>query len=101
MYAKDMRRVAVAALVGAAVLALAAPAWAGVHRTLRDPFQPLVTQASGGGGTGGTTTSTPAPAPSAPAVTTPGTLATTGTDPSPWLALAYVLVAAGAGGIVV
>jgi hypothetical protein len=93
-----MRRVTVCLLVAlVAVLALAAPAAA----QLRDPFDPLVTEGSTTEGTtGGTGTTTgggqevqPQPATEVDA--------NTGGDPSPFLVIAYGLLAVGVGAVIV
>jgi hypothetical protein len=101
-YAYKMRRVTgrttVCLLVALfAVLALVAPAAA----QLRDPFEPLVTEGSttegttGGTGTtdGGGTEVQPQPATEVDA--------NTGGDPSPFLVIAYGLLALGAGALIV
>ncbi|MGH2693817.1 MAG: hypothetical protein ACRDJJ_03270 [Actinomycetota bacterium] len=92
-----MRRVTVCLLVAlAAVLALAAPAAA----QLRDPFDPLVTEGEGttGGAAedttqGGGTEVQPQPATEVDA--------NTGGDPSPFLVVAYGLLALGVGAVVI
>jgi hypothetical protein len=92
-----MRRVTVCLLVAlTAVLALAAPAAA----QLRDPFDPLVTEGSttegttdGTGTTGGGPVVQPQPATEVDA--------NTGGDPSPFLVIAYGLLALGVGAVVI
>lgn len=73
-------------------LAFAAPAAA-----QRDPFDPLIEE---GGTTTGVSSGTGTGVAPAPAVPVSGDgLANTGADPSPWLALAYVLIGAGAAAV--
>jgi hypothetical protein len=86
-----MALLCVVVLIG---LVFAAPAAA----QLRDPFEPLVEEGATAGTTtgettGGTTTVQPGPATEAEP--------TTGADPSPYLMVAYALVAIGAGAIVI
>ncbi len=84
-------------LASIAALLSAAPAFA----QARDPFDPLVTQSSGssaGGGGGSETGDTTPQGDVAPAAE--DALPATGADTSVWLGLAYVLVALGAGALV-
>jgi hypothetical protein len=76
--------------------ALAVPALA-----QRDPFDPLVTQSSGDTTTTApdTSGSTNDSEPTDPAVDD-SSLAATGSTPTPWFAIAYVLIAVGAGLVV-
>jgi len=92
-----MRRASVFLLITlVALLALAAPAAA----QLRDPFEPLVTEGEGTTGTtegtgttGGGTEVQPQPATEVDA--------NTGGDPSPFLIIAYGLLAIGVGAVIV
>jgi hypothetical protein len=93
-----MRRVTVCLLVAlTAVLAFAAPAAA----QLRDPFDPLVTE--GEGTTEGTTEGTGTTGGGPVVQPQPATEvdANTGGDPSPFLVIAYGLLALGAGAVVI
>ena len=82
---------------------MAAPAWA---QETRDPFDPLLSNETSESGTTETGSSDPTttdpvtpPAEEPPAETplpSDDDLPQTGTDPRNWLAVAYVLVAAGA-----
>jgi hypothetical protein len=76
------------------VTLLAAPALA-----QRDPFDPVIDPNPPTTTTDGTTSSGEGPV----VQPVPGTdvMANTGSDPSPWLAIAYALVAVGAGAIVI
>lgn len=109
-----MRRLVVGSLAGLfLVLAMAAPALA-----LRDPFDPVISQTEiTGDGTGttgdGTGTTGDGTGTDGDGTGTDGTgtnvagengadgLANTGVDPEPWLVAAYVLIAVGAGAVVV
>ena len=69
----------------------------------RDPFEPLIDPNASTVGTGGTTTDpgTSDPATTFEPVNGSEVLANTGSDVSPWLAIAYSLIALGAGAVVI
>lgn len=94
-----MRRIAAAAVLAVAVTILVgAPALA-----TKDPFKPLVTseQAATATTTGATTTTTTtAQDPAAPTEPLSESVPNTGADVATWLVVAYGLVAAGAGALV-
>ncbi|HVL65526.1 MAG TPA: hypothetical protein VM573_10205 [Actinomycetota bacterium] len=90
-----MKRIAAGAVL-LFVLALAAPAAA----QARDPFIPLISpQSESAAGDGATTGEAAETDPVAPPVSGTG-VPDTGGDPSAGLAVAYVLIAAGAGALV-
>lgn len=93
-----MRKVAVAIVLAVALTILVgAPALA-----TKDPFKPLVTseQAATTTTTGATTTTTTAQEPAAPTQPLSESVPNTGADVATWLVVAYGLVAAGAGALV-
>ena len=93
------RRVAVMVLGVVLAVVLAAPAAA--HKGLRDPFDPVVdVDAQTGAPADPTDTSTVVEtSPDEPTVT--DGLPTTGSDPSSWLSIAYVMIACGLGLVVI
>ena len=90
---RKMIAVAFAAVVF--VLVVAAPAMA----QTRDPFRPVI-DTTGGGATDGGGGSVTLPEGEVPPPLQNEVMANTGADTEPWLVAAYVLVAAGAGIVV-
>lgn len=86
---------ALAALVGA--LTLVSPAAAAHPEGVRDPFAPLVSPTTAPAAPGVPGDPVAPPPPVAPAPTDP--LPTTGSSPTPWVGLGYLLVALGAGAV--
>jgi hypothetical protein len=98
-----MRRTLVVALLALLVLGLASPAFAQkIPAGTRDPFEPLVTEdttgATGVAGVAGTTDTDPTNG--VDNDVSSGGLSNTGADPSPWLAVAYLLIAFGVSAVV-
>ena len=98
-----MRKMMIASLLGLfLVLTMAAPAFA-----LRDPFDPVISQAeqtgtngaTDGTGTGTDGTGTDGAAGDVVNGNSSEGLANTGADPEPWLVAAYALIAVGAGAV--
>lgn len=101
-----MRKLLIGSLLGLMlVLVAAAPALA-----LRDPFDPVISQAelTGGTGTGTTTGDGTGTTGDGTGTTNGGTevsggadqMANTGSETEPWLVAAYALIAVGAGAVV-
>src|SRR5687768_11350920 len=101
-----MRKLLIGSLLGLMlVLVVAAPALA-----LRDPFDPVISQAELTGGTGGDTTGGDGTGTTGDGTgTTDGgtqvsggadQMANTGSETEPWLVAAYALIAIGAGAVV-
>ena len=102
-----MRKLLIGTLLGLMlVLVVAAPALA-----LRDPFDPVISQAELTGGTGDTTGTTGDGTGTTDGTATNGgtqvsgtgvdQMANTGAETEPWLVAAYALIAIGAGAVVV
>lgn len=99
-----MRKLLIGSLLGIMlVLVVAAPALA-----LRDPFDPVISQADLSGGTGdtsgdgGTTVGDGTGTTGDGSQVSPGAdvMANTGSETEPWLVAAYALIAIGAGAVV-
>lgn len=94
-----MGKLTLVALLAFTCLALAAgPAFA-----QRDPFDPLIDPNAATDSGGGTTTGGQTTGGSTVFQPTDGSdvLADTGSDPSPWMAIAYALIAIGTGALVI
>lgn len=89
------RRVMLMVAAFAVVVVAAAPAAA-----QRDPFDPLVTEGAASAGTGVTISDTSAPTEPVAVVEVPEGLANTGMDTASFLAIAYVLIAAGGAAVI-
>lgn len=96
-----MRKLVIGSLLGLMlVLVVAAPALA-----LRDPFDPVISQAQLTGGTGdgtgtGDTDGTGTDGTGTEVSAGADQMATTGSETEPWLVAAYALIAIGAGAVV-
>ncbi len=92
-----MRRWTSAAVSALCCLVLVAtPAWA-----QRDPFHPVIDPNAGVVSTTDTTTGTSTTVTEVPSGVGSDSLADTGADVAPWLAIAYTLILMGAGAIVI